>query len=574
MRAEPADGTRAAGSAASRRPVLEVSGLTVGFALPDGVKTVVHDLSFSLPHHGSLALVGESGSGKSVSMRAILGLLPGNARVQGSAVLTADGAPGLDLLTAGEAKVRRVRGKSVGMVFQNAMEALNPSIPLERQLTEHLVWHGLANKSDACRRAVEALGDVGIPEPERRIRMYPFQLSGGMRQRAMIAMATIARPDVVIADEPTTALDVTVQKQILDLLVHLRDQGMAMVMITHDLGVARYVCDDAVVLRDGDVVERAPIAQLLRSPKEAYSRSLIDAALDVGTDVPEREVVMITETAGTPSEALLHVRDLTKVFASRGGDVVAVDEVSLDLLPGRTLGVVGESGSGKSTLARLVLRLIEPTSGRVTFDGEDLGALAPKVLRARRRGMQMVFQSPYGSLLPTSTVAENIAEPLRINRIGTPTERRDRAVDLLRLVELGPAYLDMYPRQLSGGQQQRVAIARALALKPKFLVGDEPTSALDASVQMQVLDLLRDLQSQLGFALLLITHNLAVVERLADDVIVMRHGQVVERARTADLFADPQHEYTRALLAAVLPVRSAVTDTGTTDLPGVAWQTQ
>ncbi|MBZ2199549.1 dipeptide ABC transporter ATP-binding protein [Occultella gossypii] len=574
MRAEPSDGPRAAGSAASRKPVLEVSGLTVGFALPDGVKTVVHDLSFSLPHHGSLALVGESGSGKSVSMRAILGLLPGNARVQGSAVLTAEGSPGLDLLTAGEAKVRRVRGRQVGMVFQNAMEALNPSIPLERQLTEHLIWHGLANKSDARRRAVEALGDVGIPEPERRIRMYPFQLSGGMRQRAMIAMATIARPDVVIADEPTTALDVTVQKQILDLLVHLRDQGMAMVMITHDLGVARYVCDDAVVLRDGDVVERAPIAQLLRSPKEAYSRSLIDAALDVGMDVPEREVVAITDTAGTPSEALLQVRDLTKVFASRGGDVVAVDEVSLDLLPGRTLGVVGESGSGKSTLARLVLRLIEPTSGRVTFDGEDLGALAPKALRARRRGMQMVFQSPYGSLLPTHTVAENIAEPLRINKIGTPTERRDRAVDLLRLVELGPAYLDMYPRQLSGGQQQRVAIARALALKPKFLVGDEPTSALDASVQMQVLDLLRDLQSRLGFALLLITHNLAVVERLADDVIVMRRGQVVERARTADLFANPQHEYTRALLEAVLPVRGAVTDPEATDLPGVAWQRQ
>jgi len=537
--------------AQAKAPLLDISGLRVGFELPSGRKDVVHDLDISLAHQGALAIVGESGSGKSVSMRSILGLLPGNARVEGSAVLAPQGETPQDLLKIPESRVRKVRGAQVGMVFQNAMEAFNPSVPLGRQLAEALLWHGITDRATAYKRAVEALGEVGIPEPERRIRMYPFQLSGGMRQRAMIAMAMIARPQLIIADEPTTALDVTVQKQILDLLVHLRDMGMAMIMITHDLGVARYVCEDAVVLRDGRLIEEAPINSLLQNPSDDYSRMLINSALDVGVDVSEKQ-------SEPDVEPLVAAENLTKVFSSRGGHVVAVDDVSFTLKPGRTLGVVGESGSGKSTLARLALHLVEPTCGQVRFDGEVLGELHPKELRRKRRDMQMVFQSPYGSLLPSSTVSENIGEPLRINKIGDKEERREKAVELLRLVELDIAYLDMYPRQLSGGQQQRVAIARALALEPKFLVADEPTSALDASVQVQVLDLLSGLQEQLGFAMLLITHNLAVAERLAHEIMVMQSGKVMEFDVTEEVFRNPEDEYTQNLLAAVLPVRTGL----------------
>ena len=551
--------TRAEGAAARSTPttaLLDIRDLTVGFALPDGVKDVVHGLDLAMPHSGSLALVGESGSGKSVSMRAVLGLLPSNARVRGSATLAPQDGPAQELISLSEPKLRRVRGNQIGMVFQNAMEAFNPSVPLGRQLAEALLWHGTCDRRTAHRRAVEALADVGIPEPERRVKMYPFQLSGGMRQRAMIAMAIIGRPQLIIADEPTTALDVTVQKQILDLLVELRDRGMALLMITHDLGVARYVCDDAIVLRDGRLVEQAPVERLLTGAREKYSQSLVDSALDLGVSPPERE--QATESDVAP---LVHAENLTKVFSSRGGHVVAVDDVSFRLDPGRTLSVVGESGSGKSTLARMALHLIEPTSGKVSFEELSLSELPAKTLRLVRRDMQMVFQSPYGSLLPSATVSENIGEPLRINRIGSKTERRDKAAELLQLVELDTSYLDFYPRQLSGGQQQRVAIARALALEPKFLVADEPTSALDASVQVQVLDLLHGLQEQLGFAMLLITHNLAVAERLAHEVLVMRSGKVVEHGRTEQVFRAPEHEYTRDLLDAVLPVRIGLDQT-------------
>lgn len=538
-------------------PLLDVKDLTVGFEMPDGLKNVVHGLDFTVPHGSAIALVGESGSGKSVSMRSMLGLLPNNARATGTAVLSPASDEPLDLLKASEQKVRRVRGRQVGMVFQNAMEAFNPALPLGRQLAEALVWHGLADRKEAHRRAVEALGDVGIPLPEQRAKMYPFQLSGGMRQRAMIAMATITRPQLIIADEPTTALDVTVQKQILDLLVELREQGMAIVMITHDLGVARYVCDDVVVLRHGSVVERAPITQLLTDPSADYSRMLIDSALEVGDGVEEKP----SAPAGDP-EPLVRAEHLTKVFSSRGGETVAVDDVSFSLHRGRTLCVVGESGSGKSTLARLVMRLIEPSEGKVVVDGERLSDLRSRELRRKRRDMQMVFQSPYGSLLPLSTVSENIVEPLRINKIGSKQDRRRRAVELLGLVELETSYLDQYPRQLSGGQQQRVAIARALALEPKLLVADEPTSALDASVQIQVLDLLSDLQKKLDFAMILITHNLAVAERLAHDILVMQNGKAMEYGPTEEIFSSPDDEYTQNLLEAVLPVRAGLEAVG------------
>lgn len=459
------------------------------------------------------------------------------------------------------------------MIFQNAMDALNPSMTLERQLTEPILWHGLGTRREARKRAIEALGDVEIPEPERRLKMYPFQLSGGMRQRAMIAMATITRPRLVIADEPTTALDVTVQKQILDLLARMQDEGMSLVMITHDLGVARYLAEEAVVLRHGEVREQAPVRQLLTEPSNVYTKMLIDSAMDIRppeATIPgeaqksesgreSREVAQPGPAAAAQElteQPLVIARDLVKDFPGRTGPVRAVDHVSFELRRGHTLGVVGESGSGKSTLARLMLCLIEPSSGDVSFDGRDLLAMNRRQLREQRRSMQMVFQSPEGSLLPAYTVSANIEEPLRIHRVGSKASRRKSALELLNRVQLPHGYADLYPRQLSGGEQQRVAIARALALEPDLLVADEPTSALDASVQAQVLDLLDGLRQELGFSIMLITHNLAVVERFADEMIVMRSGEVVETGSAFEIFSNPQHEYTRTLLDAVLPVHA------------------
>jgi len=543
--------------------LLDVSDLVVDFSMTDGSTVhAVKGLDLQLPDQGATAVIGESGSGKSVSMRAILGLLPSNAKVAGSARLDLGSGDTVELIGAGKNRLRRIRGQEVGMVFQNAMDALNPSLTLERQLTEAVLWHGLGTRQEARRRAVEALGEVGIPEPERRVKMYPFQLSGGMRQRAMIAMATITRPSLVIADEPTTALDVTVQKQILDLLVHLQDEGMALVMITHDLGVARYLAQDGVVLREGEVRERGAMRQLLTDPEDSYTRMLLESAMDIRPPEPGDPGAQGTPAreSATPAERLedplVRARGLVKEFPGAAGPIRAVDDVSFELPRGGTLGIVGESGSGKSTLARLVLRLIDPTAGEVHVDGRDVLAMGRRKLRLQRRSMQMVFQSPYGSLLPASTVAENISEPLRINRIGTKRDRRREALDLLDRVQLPTGYADLYPRQLSGGEQQRVAIARALALEPGLLVADEPTSALDASVQAQVLELLDSLRRQLGFSILLITHNLAVVEKYTDHVMVMKSGRVVEAGTTADIFTGARHDYTRTLLDAVLPVHA------------------
>ncbi|GAA4525141.1 ABC transporter ATP-binding protein [Brachybacterium paraconglomeratum] len=556
--------------------LLDVSDLRVTFDMPDGSTVhAVNGLDLQLDENGSTAVIGESGSGKSVSMRAILGLLPSTATVSGTALFDRGAGDTIDLLRAGHTQLRKVRGREVGMIFQNAMESLNPSLTLERQLTEPILWHGLGTKHEARKLAIRALGDVGIPEPERRITMYPFQLSGGMRQRAMIAMATVTAPRLVIADEPTTALDVTVQKQILDLLRSMRDDGMSLVMITHDLGVARYLSGDGVVLRHGEVQESGPMKQLLTAPEHPYTRMLLDSAMDIRP--PEEVTSDAADTGATPprpqaaaaasaggktppsesaTQSLVSVHELVKDFPGATGPVRAVDHVSFALHRGRTLGVVGESGSGKSTLARLVLRLIEPTSGDVTFDGKDVLAMGRRELREQRRSMQMVFQSPYGSLLPASTIAENIEEPLRINRIGSRASRREHALDLLTKVDLPAHFENLYPRQLSGGQQQRVAIARALALEPDLLVADEPTSALDASVQLQVLDLLESLRQELGFSILLITHNLAVVERFADEVLVMRSGKVIEQGSAFEIFTRPREEYTKTLLSAVLPVHS------------------
>lgn len=506
----------------------------------------VAGLDLDLPPAGALALVGESGSGKTVSMRGILGLLPPTAQVSGQATFD-----GQDLVSMSEARIRPLLGHRIGTVFQNAMEAFNPTLTLRRQLTEHLIWHKLCDRRQALSRAVEAMDRVGIPEPDKRIKMYPFQFSGGMLQRAMIAMAIAGQPDLLIADEPTTALDVTVQRQVLDLLRDLRKDGLAMIMITHDLGVARYTCEDVVVLRHGSVVETGKIANFSETATQPYSRQLIDAAIDVDTEghAPEPSGA----PAPGPTTSLLSASELNKIFHVPGGTVHAVQDVDLDIRPGEAIGVVGQSGSGKSTLARLVMRLIDATSGEIHFDGSDLLTARGRALRQFRRSAQMVFQNPYGSLLPHLSVITNVAEPLRLHRTMNPAQRIDRARDLLDLVGVAADLQEHYPRQLSGGQQQRVAIARALALEPTLLVCDEPTSALDVSIQAEILDLLSDLRERLSLSMLFVTHNLAVAQKLCDRVIVMADGVIVESAPTEILFTRPSHPYTTTLLAAVLP---------------------
>lgn len=545
--------------AREQQPLLSVRDLSVTFRDRQGTQTtVVESLSFDLPTAGALAVVGESGSGKTVSMRAMLRLLPDTAQINGQALFA-----GEDLLSMTPHALQKMRGAGIGMVFQNAMNALNPTLTLKRQLTEHLLWHRVGSPREVRQIAVDALDRVGIPEPQRRIDMYPFQLSGGMRQRAMIAMAIAAGPQLLIADEPTTALDVTIQRQVLDLLKDLREDGLALIMITHDLGVARYSCDDVIVMRHGEVVETGEMRDFSKTASAPYSLQLLDAAIDVDLD-PARA----TETTPAPTATasgvivptegdgfLVAAYDLVKIFRGRGGDVRAVDDVDIRIAPGQTIGIVGESGSGKSTLARLLMRLIEPTEGTVSFDDQDLLTTSGRQLREMRRELQMVFQNPYGSLLPHYTIAANVAEPLRVHRIGTAQQRRERALELLELVGIPPERADYYPRQFSGGQQQRVAIARALALEPRLLVCDEPTSALDVSIQAQILDLLSDLQERLGLAMLFVTHNLAVAQRLSHRILVMAQGHVVESAPTYELFHDPRHPYTKGLLAAVLPVR-------------------
>lgn len=575
--------------------LLSVENLHTTFRRPGGTSLdAVQGFDLNVDTDHSVAIVGESGSGKSVSMRSLLRLLPKNAEiVSGTAEYH-----GRDLLSMPMPQLRSIRGQGIGMVFQNAMEALNPTLTLERQLSEVLLWHGLASKSEARQKSVRALGDVGIPDPEKRVKDYPFQFSGGMRQRAMIAMAIIAEPDLLIADEPTTALDVTVQLQILDLLRGVREaRNMSLIMITHDLGVARYLCEDALVMRDSEVVERASMRDILSSPRHPYTRKLLDASIEIGDphgdhrDAPAtgsasigggskapllqgsisehalssstgaisatmQRTAPISHTENADDPSLLRATGLVKSFRTRRGVVRAVDDVSLDLPAGKTLGLVGESGSGKSTVARLIMGLDPVDEGQIRLDDMDLADPSTTGQRLARRRMQMVFQNPYGSLLPHFTAGANIAEPLRVHRIGTRGERREKVAALLELVGLGPEDAQRYPQQFSGGQQQRLAIARALITDPDILVCDEPTSALDTSIQAQIMDLLKELQGRLGLTVLLISHNLAVIQTMSDHVAVMRKGKIVETGTNTQVFSAPEHPYTQQLLDAVLPIRS------------------
>lgn len=523
-------------------PLIEVEDLTIDFPTGAGTVRAVDGLSFSLAQGGALGIVGESGSGKSATAFTLLGLHRGSGARIGGSVRVA----GVDVLTAQEKELRGLRGGLAAMVFQDPLSSLDPYFAIGDQIAEvHRVHHPQASRRAARARAVEVLGRVGIPDAARRSRFRPHEFSGGMRQRALIAMALACEPRLLVADEPTTALDVTVQAQILDLLGDLRrETGMGLLLVTHDLGVVAGSVDEVLVMKDGRAVERGPVGTVLGAPRQQYTRDLVAA-------VPRVETAKPRGAAG--GEVLLEAVGLRREFGRRGAKVAAVDGVSLTVRAGETLGVVGESGSGKTTLGRMLVGLLEPTGGELRLPGAGSGASGSGSGASAfgARGLQMVFQDPVSSLNPRRSIGESIADPLRTAGVLDDAAIVARVRELLERVGLDPAWYHRYPHEFSGGQRQRVGIARALAPEPRLIVCDEPVSALDVTTQAQVIELLGQLQRELGLALVFIAHDLAVVRQVSDNVAVMRAGQVVEYGPAARVYEAPEHEYTKGLLAAV-----------------------
>jgi len=518
----------------------------VSFPQGDGWLRVVRGVSLDVAPGEIAGLVGESGSGKTLTALSILRLVPPPARVSGRIRLAGAG----DLLALPERELRRVRGGRVGFIFQEPMSALNPVYTIGFQIAEAVRAHRGISRKEALGEAVRLLDRVALADARRRIGDYPHQLSGGQRQRVGIAMALASGPDLLLADEPTTALDVTLQAQILELLDGLRaDLGLSVLLITHDLGIVAERCDRVAVMHQGEIVEEAEVGELFAAPRHGYTRALLGALTPGPSPASGRGEKV--------SDSLASVRQLSKTFPVRRGlfrkqlgTVRAVDRVDLEIRRGECLALVGESGSGKTTLGRCLIRLIEPTSGSVVFDGEDLLALRPRELRARRRRFQMVFQDPWGSLDPRQRVGSIVAEPLDVHERIPRAEIDRRVAELLTAVGLDPAFAARGPHQLSGGQRQRVGIARALAAGPDLLVADEPVSALDVSIRSQILDLLAGLRERLGLSLLFVSHDLTAVARLADRVAVLYLGRIVELAAAADLFHRPLHPYSVSLLSA------------------------
>ena len=521
-------------------PLIQVRDLSVRF----GANPAVDGISFDIAPGETLALVGESGSGKSATALSILRLLPPSAQVSGKILFC-----GKDLAATPEPELRAVRGNDISMIFQEPMTSLNPVHTVERQVGEVLALHRGLRRNAARARAIELLEQVGIPDPASRLQSYPHQLSGGQRQRVMIAMALANEPKLLIADEPTTALDVTVQAQILTLLKDLQARlGMAMLFITHDLGIVGRIADRVCVMTGGKIVEQGPTAAIFATPQHNYTRKLL-AAQPRGEPPAQRSDAPVVLTA----ENLRVWFPIRRGLLRRAvGHIKAVDGVDVEVRAGETLGVVGESGSGKSSLGYALLRLIS-SQGRIAFLGQDLQNRSWKALRPLRENLQIVFQDPYGSLSPRLSVEDVVAEGLLVHRRElSAAERERRVVAALEEVGLAPETRFRYPHEFSGGQRQRIAIARAMILEPKLVVLDEPTSALDVSVQAQVVDLLRDLQRRHGLAYIFISHDLKVVRALANELLVMRNGVVVERGSAQRIFSDPQHDYTKTLLAAAL----------------------
>jgi microcin C transport system ATP-binding protein len=536
---------------AINQPLLHVRDLSVAFHQPSGTSVAVDRITFEIKRGECVALVGESGSGKSVSALSVLKLLPYPTASHPTGSIHFKGR---ELLTLSENEIRSIRGNDISIIFQEPMTSLNPLHTIEAQIGEILQLHSGIRGPMARARTLELLIQVGIPEPETRLASYPHQLSGGQRQRVMIAMALANEPDLLIADEPTTALDVTVQAQILTLLAEIRARlGMSLLFITHDLGIVRRIADVVCVMNNGKIVEQGPVEQVFRTPQHPYTRDLL-AAEPKPDPAPPRP--------GSP--VVMSADDLKVWFPiKRGflrktvGHIKAVDGVSLKVRKGETLGVVGESGSGKTTLGLALLRLIS-SSGPIVFLGKDIQGLRFKEMRPIRRDMQIVFQDPFGALSPRMSVADIIAEGLTVHQRGlSAAERETRVIKALKDVDLKPETRFRYPHEFSGGQRQRISIARALVLEPDFIVMDEPTSALDMLLQAQMVDLLRELQRRRDLTYLFISHDLRVVASLASHLIVMRHGKVVEEGAAADLFKNPKSDYTRALFAAAFRLEAA-----------------
>ncbi|OJF91309.1 ABC transporter ATP-binding protein [Pararhizobium antarcticum] len=522
--------------------ILAVRGLTVNFATPDGTVQAVKGIDLDVKAGETLAVVGESGSGKSQTMMGIMGLLAGNGSVSGSARYR-----GQELVGLPHKALNAVRGAKITMIFQEPMTSLNPLYTIGRQVAEPIVHHRGGSFKQARKRVLELLELVGIPDPQRRIDSYPHELSGGQRQRVMIAMALANEPDILIADEPTTALDVTIQAQILDLLRSLQARfGMAIVLITHDLGIVRHFANHVAVMRRGEVVETGTTAEIFEAPKADYTRMLLDAEPSGRKSSPPDTAPIMLEGRNVIVDYALG----GGLFSGKSGTFRAIDDVSLRLKQGQTIGIVGESGSGKSTLGRALLRLI-PSSGSYTFERTDISSFDRGAMRPLRKQLQLVFQDPYGSLSPRQTVGEIITEGLYVHEPQLSRADRDRrAIAALTEVGLDPASRNRYPHEFSGGQRQRIAIARAIILKPKIVILDEPTSALDRSVQGQVIDLLRDLQKAHGLSYIFISHDLSVVKAMSDYVVVMKNGKIVEEGETDAIFDAPKAAYTQTLMGA------------------------
>ncbi|MBN7793443.1 ABC transporter ATP-binding protein [Microbacterium esteraromaticum] len=547
----------------SAQPLLQVSGLAVDFTTMDGVVHAVEGVDLEIAPGETVAIVGESGSGKSTTAMAVIGLLASGGRV-------ADGSIRLDgreLVGASESEMQKIRGRDIGMVPQDPMSNLNPVAKIGTQVAETLLAHGLATRSDVKQKVVEALSAAGLPDPERRAKQYPHELSGGLRQRALIAIGLACRPRLLIADEPTSALDVTVQQTILDQLGEMtRELGTAVLLITHDLGLAAERAQRVVVMHRGRVVEQGNARQILENPQHAYTQSLVSAAPSIAAARLQPEVfegAQVAESAeadagaatpeGSEAANIVEIEGLRKVYPVRGraDDFIAVDDVSLAIPRGKTVAIVGESGSGKTTTARMLLKLIEPTAGTIRFEGRDIQSFDKAQDREFRQRVQPIFQDPYSSLNPMFTIGRLIGEPLEFYKRGNRAERRARVLKLLDDVALPASMMQRYPSELSGGQRQRVAIARALALSPDLIVCDEPVSALDVLVQDQILTLLGDLQKEYGLSYLFISHDLAVVRLISDYVCVMKDGALVEAATSEEIFTNPRDPYTRTLLASI-----------------------
>lgn len=525
--------------------ILSVDNLTIGFGRNAAGSPAVRNLSYGLKVNETLAIVGESGSGKSVSSLSLLGLLPrGASRILSGTAMFGD----RNLLKLPEEELREIRGKRISMIFQEPMTSLNPVLTVGRQMTEIVLAHD-PKTSNVEKSAIDMLDRVGLPDPTSMIKRYPHQLSGGQRQRVMIAMALINRPEILIADEPTTALDVTVQAQILDLMRELKNQfGTSMLLITHDMGVVAETADRVIVMKQGEKVEEKDVAQLFAAPEHGYTRALLAAVPRIGAPRP---LPKSKESAVARPVPVAEARNLTKIFKSGGREVKALDGVSFSIPPGETLALVGESGSGKSTAARAMLRLLEADAGQVLINGQDIRAFGPQLLRRARREMQMIFQDPYGALDPRMRVDRLVAEPMRIHRIASGQELKDRTEALFLQVGLTADQMRRFPHEFSGGQRQRLCIARALGVEPKLIVADEPTSALDVSIQAQVIELMLELQQRLGLSYLFISHDLAVVEQMSHSIAVMLNGRIVETGPRDAVLTSPAHAYTRELLGAV-----------------------